>query len=158
MPAVKTLRRGGRSVFERSPCAPRLQRLPNSPHSAMSRGGSSKSSPLDHRQLTKGRRFKSRAVALALVRGREETYGQIGAQHQGIERASAGRCVHFAPCVIEHAVQQRASSRVKRRVDDSQECFQEADVTPKAVYPIIHLTVMISSSPVQLGVVSVWFS
>jgi len=55
--------------------------------------------------------------------------------------------VHFAPCVIEHAVQQRASSRVKRRVDDSQECFQEADVTPKAVYPIIHLTVMASGSP-----------
>ena len=55
--------------------------------------------------------------------------------------SSSGCRVHFVPRVIEHAVQQRAGFRVKRRVDDLQERFQEADVTPGAAYPIIHLTV-----------------
>ena len=43
------------------------------------------SASLDHWQLPKRCRSKPPRIAFALVRGREDTYGQIGAQDEGIE-------------------------------------------------------------------------
>jgi hypothetical protein len=39
----------------------------------------------DHGQLSKRCRSKPPRIALALIRGRKDTDGQIGAQHEGIE-------------------------------------------------------------------------
>jgi hypothetical protein len=43
------------------------------------------SASLDHWQLPKRCRSKPPRIAFALVRGRADTYGQIGAQDEGIE-------------------------------------------------------------------------